>query len=148
MMITDGRSAFDICLIVVSGFKHQLTLFQPRFNVEGRSCASWDRRMRARTFQREMEFWWSEMIKQKQQQSKPELQLSGDVTLASLMQCFCFEFCTRFENGVLCAFGETKHGSECLIPVRGAGEATPRYKPSWRNTSEQREVDPVGAWAL
>ncbi len=30
------------CFNVVSTLKQQLTLFQPYFNVEGRSCAGWE----------------------------------------------------------------------------------------------------------
>lgn len=30
------------CLTIFSTLKHHLTLFQPHFNAEGRSCASWD----------------------------------------------------------------------------------------------------------
>lgn len=61
-----------------------------------------------------------------------ELNVTSDITLAllsPLMLHFCFEFCTMFEMGVLCEFGETKYHSEGLFPVREAGEATLRYTP-------------------
>ncbi len=39
-----GFQPFSIkrCINVVSTLKQQLTLFQPYFNVEGRSCAGWE----------------------------------------------------------------------------------------------------------
>ncbi len=41
--MTAGFQPFSIkrCINVVSTLKQQLTLFQPYFNVEGRSCAGW-----------------------------------------------------------------------------------------------------------